>query len=131
MTLTEARDILANYKPHQLIVRRALRFILDASPRPTRELTADERADRLRDLVLEGKGIDIFDKGRDVNTVAWRSCVWRMMRMDGYSLHEIGRAFGFSHSTVHTMTNRLEDYLDVGDPVIRKAWGELNALVNS
>ena len=66
---------------------------------------------------------------RDTVSVYWRQVIVTQLRKEGYSLHQIGRATNYSHSTVCYHVGRVEDALKGYDPELLDVWRELQQAI--
>lgn len=76
-------------------------------------------------------GFDPFnaDRHRDTVSVYWRQVIVTQLREEGYTLHQIGRAAGYSHSTVCYHVGRVNDALNGYDPELLDVWKELQKAI--
>lgn len=131
MTLTEARKILGDYHPHEKKVREALKTAIAVLPKDEPKPACDERLQYYISLIQDNKGFNPFqNRSRNVNAVAWRRTVFLRLRQENYTLHEIGRATGYDHSTIISACKSLEDYLTIGDPTTTRIWKQFLTITN-
>lgn len=146
MTLTEARKILEQHlawcrscvddpeppKPDSNDLYKAIEVAISALPKDSARLTARERLNAIRRVILETEGFDPFEtRSRDPNLVCWRQCVWLLLTREGYRSVELSRASAYDHSTMWWGIRRLQGYLDCGDKAAVATWEELNRIINN
>lgn len=56
--------------------------------------------------------------------ILWRQVVWFKLRNEGYSIHQIGKATGYSHSAVFCGCRAFRDALEVNDYLASCVWDE-------
>ena len=81
--------------------------------------------------VRKAKGIDPFNGRRDTVAIQWRQAIVTQLRREGYSLHQIGRATCYSHSTVLYHVGRVNDALGGYDPELLDVWRELQKAIGN
>lgn len=130
MTLTEARKILekfqGGYDTDPDAVHEAIALVITVLPKSKGRPTARERLDHIRGVITDAKdGFDPFAKRtRERECVTWRNCVYLLLRKEGYSFSEIGKAAGYDHSTVLAGCAALRGFLDTKDTLTADVWNE-------
>ena len=95
---------------------------------PVLRPTASERLDLLRARIRDAvKGYDPFRvRTRNAKAVAWRQCVYLLLKNEGYTLHAIADASGYNHATIAWGIKHAKDLVDIGDSEYKRIWNELN-----
>lgn len=90
--------------------------------------SASERLDLLRARIRDAvKGYDPFRvRTRNAKAVAWRQCVYLLLKNEGYTLHAIADASGYNHATIAWGIKHAKDLVDIGDSEYKRIWNELN-----
>lgn len=131
MNLTEARKIFEGRRPKaDPELRSAMDAVIPILPSGGTRPPVGERLRQIRGLIHEARGFDPFgSRGRDWDSVTWRQCVWITLREEGYGPSEIGKASGYSHSTVYLGLSRLRALLACGDMLSVAIWGDYKVII--
>lgn len=99
-----------------------------APPQEDTRPSASERLDLLRARIRDAvKGYDPFRiRTRNAKAVAWRQCVYLLLKNEGYTLHAIADASGYNHATIAWGIKHAKDLVDIGDSEYKRIWSELN-----
>ena len=83
--------------------------------------------------VQKAHGFNPFNgyRYRDTESVYWRQVIVTQLRREGYSLHQIGMATCYSHSTVLYHVGRVNDALGGYDPELFDVWREMQKAIGN
>lgn len=70
-------------------------------------------------------GVDITDKSRKRDVTTARFVAFHWLRKNGYTCVEVGDMFGVHHSTVSYGVRVIEDFLSIGDKMVREVYDKL------
>ena len=70
-------------------------------------------------------GVDITDKSRKRGVATARFVAFHWLRENGYTCVEVGDMFGVHHSTVSYGVRVIEDFLSIGDKMVREVYDKL------
>lgn len=100
----------------------------EVAPQEDTRPSASERLDLLRARIRDAvKGYDPFRvRTRNAKAVAWRQCVYLLLKNEGYTLHAIADASGYNHATIAWGIKHAKDLVDIGDSEYKRIWNELN-----
>lgn len=131
MTLTEARRTLERYRDTvDGELAEAVETAINALPRESGRLSAEERLRQIRETLAEARGIDPFGvRKRGWENVTLRQCAWILLRNEGYTTSEIGKACGYDHATVYMGVARLKGYLASGDRPSIAVWRDFMTII--
>ena len=97
-------------------------------PEPERRMPVADRVAIVRDR-LGSRGLDPFrDRRRTEMLVATRQCVFLMLRLEGYTQKEIGKATGYDHSTISCGSSHARSLVNLGDSLYRDVWNKVNMI---
>jgi chromosomal replication initiation ATPase DnaA len=70
-------------------------------------------------------GVDITDKSRKRDVTTARFVAFHWLRENGYTCVEVGDMFGVHHSTVSYGVRVIEDFLSIGDKMVKEVYDKL------
>jgi chromosomal replication initiation ATPase DnaA len=70
-------------------------------------------------------GVDITDKSRKRDVTTARFVAFHWLRKNGYTCVEVGDMFGVHHSTVSYGVRVIEDFLSIGDKMVKEVYDKL------
>ena len=65
-------------------------------------------------------GVDITDKSRKRDVTTARFVAFHWLRKNGYTCMEIAEMFGMHHSTVSYGVQEVDDFLSIGDKMVKE-----------
>ena len=100
----------------------------EVAPQEDTRPSASERLDLLRARIRDAvKGYDPFRvRTRNAKAVAWRQCVYLLLKNEGYTLHAIADASGYNHATIAWGIKHAKDLVDIGDSEYKRIWNAVN-----
>ena len=73
-------------------------------------------------------GVDITDKSRKRGVTTARFVAFHWLRKNGYTCVEVADMFGMHHSTVSYGVMEVDDFLSIGDKMVREMYDKLRCL---
>ena len=73
-------------------------------------------------------GVDIMDKSRKRGVTTARFVAFHWLRENGYTCMEVADMFGMHHSTVSYGVQEVDDFLSIGDRMVREMCDKLRCL---
>ena len=70
-------------------------------------------------------GVDITDKSRIRGVTTARFVAFHWLRKNGYTCVEVADMFGMHHSTVSYGVMEVDDFLSIGDKLVREMYDKL------
>lgn len=70
-------------------------------------------------------GVDITDKSRKRGVTTARFVAFHWLMKNGYTCVEVAEMFGMHHSTVSYGVRVIEDFLSIGDKMVREVYDKL------
>jgi chromosomal replication initiation ATPase DnaA len=70
-------------------------------------------------------GVNITSKSRKRDVTTARFVAFHWLRENGYTCVEVGEMFGVHHSTVSYGVRVIEDFLSIGDKMVKEVYDKL------
>ena len=70
-------------------------------------------------------GVDITDKSRIRGVTTARFVAFHWLRKNGYTCVEVADMFGMHHSTVSYGVMEVDDFLSIGDKMVKEVYDKL------
>lgn len=70
-------------------------------------------------------GVDITDKSRKRDVTTARFVAFHWLRKMGYTCVEVAEMFGMHHSTVSYGVQEVDDFLSIGDKMVKEVYDKL------